>query len=66
MRKKTKRGIVLLVGCFLAMINPISSISFAISEVVVFPYNPLYYWIEWFFMYGWLTILLAIGGGYLI
>lgn len=67
MREKTQGKIYIIVGFYLTIINPISSLSFAISRIGAFVlYDPLSYWIEWLLMYGMLAIVLAVVGVYLI
>ena len=54
---------MVIVGYYLAIINPISSVGYAISNIgAFFPYDPLSYWIGWLLMYGGLVITLAIVG----
>jgi len=67
MRERTQGKIYIIVGFYLTIINPISSVSYAISMIGAFvPYDPLSYWIEWLLMYGMLAIVLAVVGVYLI
>ena len=62
-------GVLLIIlGFYLALLNPIFSMLYNEVYTIGFyvPLEPLNYWIEWLFLYGWFTILFALVGVYLI
>ena len=68
MREKTLGIIYIIVGIYLGIFNPIMSMIFNQVYSIGFyvPIGPLTYWGQWFFLYGWYTVLLAVLGVYLI
>ena len=68
MRQKVIGILLLILGFYLVLLNPIFSLLFKQVYTIGFyvPLDPLAYWVEWLFMYGWFTILLAVLGVYLI
>jgi hypothetical protein len=67
LKERTKGKIILIVGYYLAIVYPISSVSYEISRIEAFvPYGPLSSWIWWLLMYGILTLTLVIVGIYFI
>jgi len=67
MRKRTIGSIYLVIGIILSIFYPISSVSNVYSSYgPSVPSDPSGYWIQWFWMYGLLTIALAIIGVYFV
>jgi len=67
MKERTKGRIMIIVGCYLAILNPISSVSYSIFGIGAFaPYDPLSLLIRWLLIGGILAIILAVIGIYLI
>jgi len=67
MRKRTIGTIYLIVGLILSIFYPITSVSNVVTSYgPSVPSDPLAYWIEWFWKYGLLTIILAIIGVYFV
>ena len=68
MRKKTLGKIYIIVGIYLLIINPISPLIFSPIYIIAFsiPFDPLASWYEFLMLSGWVVILLAGIGVYLI
>ena len=67
MRKRTVGTIYLVIGLILSIFYPITSVSNVYSSYgPSVPSDPLGYWVQWFWMYGLLTIILAIIGVYFV
>ena len=68
MRQRVIGVLLLILGFYLALLNPIFSILYNEVYTIGFyvPLEPLNYWLEWLFLYGWFTILFAIIGVYLL
>ena len=67
MRKRTVGTIYLIIGLYLSILNPISSVSNVYYWYgPSIPSEPIGYWINWFWMSGLLTIVLAIIGAYFV
>jgi hypothetical protein len=68
MNRKSLGIVFIIFGIYLLVLNPIFSIIF--NQVVPIGFNvvldPLNYWIEGFMIYGWITIIIAILGLFLI
>ena len=67
LKKRTKGIILLTVGIYLSIINPIFSLLF--NQVYVshgITLDPINYWMNWFFLYGSWTLIFVIIGAYMI
>ena len=67
LRKRTKGIILLTIGIYFVIINPVLSIIF---NQVFYSYNiiidPMNYWTTWFSNFGALTLIFIIIGAYMI
>ena len=67
MRKRTAGTIYLVIGIILSIFCPITSVSNVYSSYgPSVPSDPLGYWVQWFWIYGLLTITLALIGVYFV
>ncbi|TFG19721.1 MAG: hypothetical protein EU533_06565 [Promethearchaeota archaeon] len=68
MRQKTKGIIVIIVGMYLVVMNPIiSMIFFQLSEDSFgIEITHIQYWLSWFNIYGSITLIFVIIGAYMI
>ena len=68
MRQRVIGVLLLILGFYLSLVNPIFSILYNEVYTIGFyvPLEPLNYLFEWLFLYGWFTILFAIIGVYLL
>ena len=68
MRKKGIGIVLLILGSYFVLINPIFSMLFNQVYTIGFyvPIDPLGYWIEWLFLYGYITIMFVLLGVCLI
>ncbi len=68
MNRKSLGILFIIIGIYLLVVNPMLSIFF--NQVVPIGFDvvlePLNYWIEWLMIYGWITIVIAISGLFLI
>jgi len=68
MTKKVIKIILIILGIYLLVINPILSILFNMiySIELGVPIKPIDYWRHWFINLGWITLIIAVVGAYLI
>ena len=68
MRKRTVGTIYLVIGIFLSILNPIITVSNGIGYSIgqFSHWDPLAYWIMWFWQQCVLMIVLAIMGVYFV